>query len=114
MAQDIIERLNSLLDEERAALLKGDFKQISSLLHKKEALLEQLSEKENRLNLDAPMMAKLRRNLTLYDEALAGLRSVAERIGTTAQSRIELRYYGQDGHTHALNHRGGVGLEKHS
>ncbi|SIS49950.1 hypothetical protein SAMN05421759_10146 [Roseivivax lentus] len=112
MKQPIFDQLNRLLDKERTALLHGDFEKISTLLKEKEALLEAISAEGSARDVDAPVMAKLRRNLTLYDEALAGLRAVAERIGATAQPRSELRFYRQDGDTTSLTVQTPKGLEK--
>ena len=112
MNQRILDQLNGLLDEERSALLTGDFERIAELLKKKEFLLDMASTDLHRTNVDVPIIIKLRRNLSLYDEALAGLRAVADRIGATSKIRAELRFYGQDGHTISIKTRVQKALEK--
>lgn len=112
MKYQMRDRLNGLLDEERAALLSGDFERIADLLKEKEALLDAMASEEYMHDIDAPVKAKLRRNLSLYDEALAGLRAVADRIGASTKVRSELRFYGQDGHTTSITTQTPKGLEK--
>ncbi|WP_152452225.1 MULTISPECIES: hypothetical protein [unclassified Roseivivax] len=99
MNQQIFDKLDSLLEEEHRALLKGDFESIGDLLKEKQRILDMIGLDEDAAYLDAPIIYKLRRNLTLYDEALAGLRAVAQRIGNSSKTRAELRIYGKDGHT---------------
>lgn len=77
----LIEKLNFLLDEERSILLSGELGDLPIIAAKKEELLAELSTAE--LNAEAglePMQKKVVENHELLKDALASIRSVAERL----------------------------------
>ncbi|MHA6327109.1 flagellar biosynthesis protein FlgN [Roseivivax sp. CAU 1753] len=112
MKKQVIEQLDSLLDTEREALLTGNFAKIEELLHEKEELLNAWEKVDPSNESGTPVIGKLRRNLRLYDEALAGLRAVAEKIGASTRGRSDLRFYNQDGQASDLSTSHPKGLEK--
>jgi len=98
MSAKTIEALNSLLDEERAALLDGDLEQLTHLLASKEALIDEMNEAPQ---TDLPAMqaldGKVKRNQLLLDGAMEGIRSVAQRLAQLRQAKGALETYGPDG-----------------
>ncbi|MDU8910973.1 flagellar protein FlgN [Aestuariicoccus sp. MJ-SS9] len=102
MTRDILKTtlnaLDSILEEERLALLSGELNRISDLMAEKEALIDTLKQSEIGTTEDLdPVQQKLRRNQELFDHALAGVRSVAERLATLRHLRKALDTYTADG-----------------
>lgn len=95
---DTIKELDALLEEERLALLSGELLRISELMREKEALIDALNANNalKQTELD-PVHSKLRRNQELFDHALAGVRSVTERLTTLRRLRKALDTYTADG-----------------
>ncbi len=95
---NIVNELNDLLDQERAALLDGNLEAIAALLQRKENLIDQL-------NAQAPeppeVMSELRgkviRNQDLFDGALEGIRKVAARMEAVRRIRHNLETYDKSG-----------------
>ncbi|SEL53855.1 hypothetical protein SAMN05443999_10630 [Roseovarius azorensis] len=99
----IINRLDTLLETERKALLHGDLHRISTLVEEKETLIDEL----NRMTTDAPgdiaaLQAKLMRNQALLDGALQGIRNVSARLAAFRQVRRAMDTYDRDGHKHTI------------
>lgn len=97
-----LERLDALLDRERAALLSGDFRTIAALLPDKKTLLDRLQGGAKPNSTIDALSAKARRNGALYDAALAGLRAAAERLGGREGQRA-LRVYTPAGRSAPLS-----------
>ncbi len=97
-SQKIIDRLDDLLDLERAALLHGDLDKIPVLLDKKETLIDALNTlgPEDRHNLK-DIQAKVERNQVLLDGALQGIRKVAARMAAFRKIRRSLETYDETG-----------------
>ncbi|WP_417723144.1 flagellar protein FlgN [Salipiger sp.] len=94
----VSEALSNLLDLERQALLVGDLKTIGILLEEKSVLVGQLANQ----NADSgdglqPVQAKLKRNQELFDQALAGIRNVADRLGILREIRRSMNVYDAQG-----------------
>ncbi|MFX0542069.1 flagellar protein FlgN [Roseovarius sp. S4756] len=91
--QKIIDEMDTLLEEERKALLKGDLESIRVLLARKEALIDEL----NALALNAQdlkhLQRKVLRNQALLDGALQGIRTVAGRLTALRRIRRTLETY---------------------
>ncbi|SNS11346.1 hypothetical protein [Antarctobacter heliothermus] len=85
--QPIAERLKSLLESERAALLEGNFDRLSDLMEEKQALAEALAHRPLATGDVSPLREGLRRNQELFDHAMAGIRNVATRIGDLNRAR---------------------------
>ena len=93
-----IDALESLLEAERTALLKGDLVSLTRMLPDKEALIDALNE---RAIDDLPALVELgsqvRRNQLLLDGALEGIREVANRMAALRKLRSGIETYGSDG-----------------
>lgn len=73
--------LDRVLEEERAALLGGDLAALDALLERKSLLIETLAREAAGVpEALEPLQIKLRRNRELFEQALAGLRAVSDRL----------------------------------
>jgi hypothetical protein len=90
-------RLQELIEAERIALLAGDFDRISDIMEEKQGLVDGLDDAA--LDGDALSSVRdgLRRNHALFDEALAGLRNVAARLGDLNRVRKSINTYDSHG-----------------
>ncbi len=90
--------LDDLLEAERDALLKGDLEKLTSMLSRKEALIDALNED---MQTDLPILQtlgkKVQRNQLLLDGAMVGIRNVAQRLAELRGLRGSLETYGSDG-----------------
>ncbi len=94
----LVDQLDVLLDAERAALLNGDFEQLSDLLPKKEHLIAALSDEDSAAGDDlSPLQDKLARNQMLLQSAMEGIRAVADRMAELRRVRQGLQTYGNTG-----------------
>lgn len=101
-----IEELDSLLEAERAALIKGDLTALADLLPSKEALIGQLTDaRPDELVALKALDGKVRRNQLLLDGALEGIREVADRMAVLNRTRNGLETYGSDGQRQNINVR---------
>ncbi len=93
-----LNKLVSLLEKERAFLLKGDLQGLGTLLPAKEELVEILLEGDE-VSIDqiAPIEGKLQRNQLLLDGALEGIRAVAERLAALKEVHSSLDTYDAHG-----------------
>ena len=97
-AQGIIEQLDMLLEQERAALLVGDLDRISTLLAQKESLIDALGALDVRGEPELQgLQAKVVRNQALLDGALIGIRNVAARMAAFRKIRRSLETYDESG-----------------
>jgi hypothetical protein len=97
MTDDATTRLAALLEAERSALLEGDFDRIAALMEEKSALVAELEGRSLDAGAVAPLRDGLRRNQALFDHALAGLRSVAARLGDLNRIRKSTDTYDAQG-----------------
>lgn len=97
-AQDLIEKLDKLLETERVALLAGDLETIGKLLEQKEDLIDRLNiiQPQNQPAL-AGLHDKVTRNQALLDGALQGIRKVAARMAAMRRIRRSLETYDKSG-----------------
>lgn len=86
-------RLQNLIEAERAALLAGDFDRISDIMEEKQALVDGLDGDSLGAEALDTVRDGLRRNHELFDEALAGLRNVAARLGDLNRVRKSINTY---------------------
>lgn len=89
----LAQQIRELIEKERAALLAGDFGAIEELLDTKQALVDQLTANSMPAETVAPLRDGLRRNQALFDQALAGLRTVANRLGDLNKARKSVNTY---------------------
>lgn len=90
-------RLQDLLGRERKALLAGDFDALAELMEEKHQLAEALSEAPLQVADAVPLRDGLRRNQELYDQAMAGIRNVAARLGDLNRVRRATDTYDAQG-----------------
>ncbi|WP_254884961.1 flagellar protein FlgN [Salipiger sp. HF18] len=104
MAPATLEALEALLDRERRALLDGALDDIGPIMEEKIALIDRLTESPPDNN-DAirPLHLKLRRNQELFDQTLAGIRNVAERLGVLRQIRKSMDVYDAQGRRETIS-----------
>ncbi|WP_299921806.1 flagellar protein FlgN [uncultured Pelagimonas sp.] len=89
----LTEQLEVLLLAEREALLAGDFEKIAELLEIKEIIAEKLGDQKISTQELAPLQDGMRRNQELFDQALAGIRNVASRLGDLQRVRRSMDTY---------------------
>lgn len=98
IANELINTLETLLDEERQALVEGDLEKIGQLVSQKEETilkintLDQLTE-----NSLAAVHEKVTRNQALLNSALDGIRAVANRMADLRRVRANLETYDHRG-----------------
>ncbi len=92
------EKLDALLEQERAFLLEGDLEGLGTLMPAKEKLVDLLlGDVQNNREKIRPLEGKLQRNQLLLDGALEGIRSVAARLAALRQVRSALDTYDAQG-----------------
>lgn len=101
--QAIIDKLDQLLERERAALLGGDLERIGQHMEEKQELIDAL----NLMQTAQPgafehssmsrMKDKVERNQALLQGAMEGIRAVADRIAGLRKVRDGLETYDQSG-----------------
>ncbi|MFD3191733.1 flagellar biosynthesis protein FlgN [Sedimentitalea sp. HM32M-2] len=96
--QDLIERLDDLLDQERQALIAGDLERIGELMLIKEDLIGKINALEavEQGRLDT-LQEKVTRNQALLTSALDGIRAVANRMADLRRVRAGLETYDRRG-----------------
>lgn len=101
--QEIINRLDELLELERAALLQGELDKIPTLLEEKERLIDALNEHQPDKIADLQeLQIKVERNQALLDGALQGIRKVAARMAAFRRIRRSLETYDETGRKHTI------------
>lgn len=110
--QTLTNRLKSLLEAERKALLEGDFDRLADLLTEKQGLADDLENAPLRAEEVAPIRDGLRRNQELFDQALAGLRNVAARIGDLNRVRKATDTYDAKGRRQTIDAPASKRLER--
>ena len=100
---ELKKRLESLLTQERAALLSGDLSAIGELTEEKEHLAERLQEIGPE-GLDAlrGLHDMARRNQALLDGALQGIRLATARLAAYRQLRKSMDTYDPQGRKTAI------------
>lgn len=108
-----LDALDTLLEEERDALLHGDLTALSDLMDRKLALLEECAQiapaPDDRLE---SLKVKASRNQALLDGTLRGIRSVAARFAMLRRIRQTLETYDESGNRSTLVTQRGTALEK--
>ncbi|MBT9385847.1 flagellar protein FlgN [Pseudooceanicola sp. CBS1P-1] len=99
----LIEALDSLLEQEREALVDGRLSALPEILERKEQLIDSLNEMTGLASVDLqPLRGKVMRNQALLDGALKGIRSVANRFSTLRRMRRTLETYDDQGRKSSL------------
>ena len=96
--QTVIDGLDLLLKEERAALMSGDLEAVAPLMRRKEALLDALQGEASAEGAElAALRARAAHNRELLEGALEGLRNVAGRLAAFRRIRRSLETYDSHG-----------------
>ncbi len=106
--------LEALLEEERQALLAGDIGRFATLADRKEALAGRLQGQDADPATLAALRSRLERNAALLDAALAGIRSVADRLAAMREVREALATYDPRGQRRNIRQAAAPRLEKRS
>ena len=110
---ELIRRLDVLLDTERQALIDGQFDALADIVSEKETLIEALNEEEFESTEEiAPVNVKVVRNQALLEQALDGVRSVARRLGEIRQARKQFDTYDERGHKNRIETGSEPSVEK--
>ncbi len=112
-AQDLIDELDALLDQERQALLDGDLEHLGRALAQKENLIEKINALET---LERSMLEnvhqKVSRNQVLLNSALEGIRAVANRMADLRRVRQGLETYDRTGQKKRIDTQVNPNVEK--
>ncbi|CUH51372.1 flagellar export chaperone FlgN [Shimia marina] len=112
----LLDSLETLLEEERQALLKGDLEALPDLLERKESLFEDLEAQHEEIPLEAEALEPLQhlfvRNQSLLESSQNGLRATTERMGTLRRVRTSLETYNNNGQRQAVQLTSGQRVEK--
>ncbi|MBO9476267.1 flagellar export chaperone FlgN [Shimia sp. R11_0] len=112
----LLDSLETLLEEERQALLKGDLEALPDLLERKESLFEDLEAQHEDTPLEAEELEPLQhlfvRNQSLLESSQNGLRATTERMGTLRRVRTSLETYNNNGQRQAVQLTSGQRVEK--
>ncbi len=96
--QTLFDSLDALLERERSAILNGELTDISPLLEEKEALIAQLTAMDQiEMTELSELRGKALRNQALLDNALQGIRAVANRVNTLRRLRKSFDTYDKSG-----------------
>lgn len=112
-AQDLIDELDTLLDQERQALIDGDLELLGRMLEKKQNLIENINkidalEREHLIHVHD----KVTRNQELLNSAMEGIRAVANRMADLRRVRQGLETYDQTGRKTRYETQAPSSLEK--
>lgn len=95
--QTTLERLQALVAEEHRALLEGDLHALGDILEEKEILVAELEDLQPAPEDVSSVKVALRRNQELFDEALKGIRAVADRLAEYQRAKTMLETYDAKG-----------------
>lgn len=110
---ELIRKLDALLDVERQKLLEGDLEALADIVDEKEALIDALNKIEFESNEEvAPVNDKVQRNQALLEQALNGIRSVARRLADIRQNRKAFDTYDRQGQKNRIEGEARNSVEK--
>jgi flagellar biosynthesis/type III secretory pathway chaperone len=117
MSHDLIEEtiaaLDSLLDDERKALLSGQLDRIAQLHDRKSELIDALNALDRKEQEKVEQLSdKVTRNQELLNAAMEGIRSVAQRLAAVRQVREQLETYDAEGRKTSIRTQQDSSLEK--
>ncbi len=95
---ELIRKLDALLDIERDALLSGQLEMLGEIVEEKEVLIDALNTVEiASSDTLAPVNTKVQRNQALLENALDGIRAVAKRLAELREIRRAFDTYDSRG-----------------
>lgn len=96
--RNIANLFDQILDREREVLMSGEFSEIPGLVDQKTILLEQLNDLQGPDSAQLEnLQTKALRNQELLDNALQGIRHVANRFATLRKLSKSLETYDERG-----------------
>ncbi len=110
---EMIRRLDEILDIERDALLSGELDTLHSIVEEKEKLIESLNNSEAP-DVDElrPVNNKARRNQDLLEQALHGIRTVSKRLAELREARKTFDTYNKSGQRKRIESEDAASVEK--
>lgn len=97
MSDAALHALDSLLEEERAALIAGELDRIAQIADRKATLVASLAGAGADGVALVPLQRKMTRNQVLLDGALDGIRTVAARLSAIRDTGGTLETYDRNG-----------------
>lgn len=89
--------IEDLLEEERAALLAGDFEALADLVERKQALTDELLRDGTQQSALQRLRRRAERNAGLIEASIRGMRTVARRLAEIRRANGPLQTYSQNG-----------------
>lgn len=112
-AQDLINELDDILEQEREALILGELEKLHDLLLLKDTLITRLNDLDDgELGALETVQEKVSRNQSLLDSAMQGIRSVAARMQELRKVRKGLDVYDKSGKKNSYSTASSLKLEK--
>ncbi len=110
----VLAKLSEILEEEKAALIVGDFTKIEESYEVKKELIEDVQKTASAKDLPEldVVRAKLKRNQELFDNALSGIRAVAARIADARKAAQGIDTYDAQGNKKRIENKKKGSLEK--
>ncbi|QUJ76284.1 flagellar biosynthesis protein FlgN [Sulfitobacter albidus] len=93
----LYERLEMLIERERASLLTGDLDTLGALLSEKELLIADVLQGSNGPELPGLLRDKMHRNQLLLKSAMEGINAVSARLAALQEVRATLGTYDAHG-----------------
>ena len=108
----MISKLTRLLEEERAALLSGQFSKLQELMERKEEAVEEIRELSVHSEFVNQIKLLAERNERLIDATLSGLRDASSKLSKINISRKTVSTYDRYGHAQFLQIQDKFDLDK--
>lgn len=109
---EIFTRLEDLLDEERKILLNAEFTDLPKVLEEKIQMISILERTSAHDAILERLKAKITHNQFLLDEAMAAIRSTAQRLADLRHNRRSVSTYNHMGHKRLLQPDADISVEK--
>jgi len=114
-AQYLIDELDTLLDQERQALIEGDLDMLGRMLAQKQNLIGEINRMDS---LERSRLAhvhdKVTRNQDLLNSAMEGIQAVAKRMADLRKVRQGLETYDHKGRKTRFETQSHSSVEKHA
>ena len=112
-SQDMINRLDVLLEQERESLLNGNLAAVGESIEEKEALIATIATVPSSPRHELQNLSeKIARNQALFDGALQGIKKVAARVAAVRKARESMATYDQNGQKRTIPGKVARRLEK--
>ena len=110
---DQMTSIETLLEEEKKALLAADFPNLPKILEMKEALIASFDRSEEvKSDVLERLQRKVAHNQVLLDEAMSAMRHAARYLSEARRNRRSVNTYTRMGQKHQLHSEANVSVEK--